>query len=248
MENSSTNSRSPRLLTAAVVLLCLVALLQLGILLQRHSAGAGRSRRKPPPVEQLWSHADAMEAMHERINHLFDQAFRYPLGFPPGPAATAGASTSSPAGQDPFASMRRMQRQIDAAFVMAMNDLPSTDAPFDEAWTGLVATPGLDIADNGQSYEVSVSLPGVAKSGILVRLEDDILTVIAEREMDAAPARRDGRRLTVQAASRIERKLRLPGATRSSATVKASFENDILRITVPKATGDEPPRQGIPVT
>lgn len=248
MESTSTSSRSTRLLTAAVVLLCLVALLQLGLLLQRHAAGAGRARQKTPPVEQLWNHADAMEAMHERINHLFDQAFRYPLGFPPGPAAAAGASTSAAAGQDPVASMRRMQRQIDAMFATAMNDLHSMDAPFDEAWVGLAATPGLDIADSGPAYEVSVSLPGVDKSSIQVRLEDGLLTVIAERGVAAAPAGRDGHGLMVQGASRVERKLRLPGATRTPSAVKATFENGILRITVPKATEAEQPRQVIPVT
>jgi len=57
-------SSKSRMITAAVVLLGLVVLLQLGLLLQRQM-------NRPAP-EARWNPADEMEAMQSRINRMFD--------------------------------------------------------------------------------------------------------------------------------------------------------------------------------
>lgn len=182
MNEPLTSSRTPRLLTAVIVLLCLVVLLQLGLLLQRH-LNQVRPTSAKPPASPVWSLSDEME--------------------------------------DPFTHMRRMQRQIDAVFAGAMNNLVSHPPDFDEGWTRLGITPGFSIRDTGNSYAITVHLPGVNKSDIHISLNDSVLSLIVNQA-------------TRTATRQFERHLRLPGATGNQADIQALYDQDVLRITVPK--------------
>jgi HSP20 family protein len=231
MNESLPSSRTPRLLTAVIVLLCLVVLLQLGLLLQRH---LNRARPTPakPPAAPVWSPSAEMESLHARINRMFDQAFSPPAERAeplPAPGDSAGASL-----EDPFTHMRRMQRQIDALFAGAMNDLVSQPPGFDEGWTRLEITPGFSIRDTGNSYVITVHLPGVDKSDIHISLDDSVLGLIVNQA-------------TRTATRRFERHLRLPGATGNQKDVQAIYDHNVLEITVPKIEPVTSEPKSIPV-
>lgn len=227
-------------MTAVVVLLCLVALLQLGLLLQRHLHRKAQPELAKNAADTVWSPADEMEAIHARINRLFDLAVPTPSSIPQPPAApepppetSRGSAVSS--FEDPFDHMRRMQRQIDAMFAGAMNNLVSQPRGFDEGWTRLEITPGLSIRDTGTAYEITVHLPGVDKSDIHISLDDSILGLVVNQTTQTTTRTAHGATLRESSqASRFERHLRLPGATGNQDDIQATFEQGVLRITVPR--------------
>lgn len=245
MSESTTSSKTPVLLTAVVVLFCVIVLLQLGLLLQRHlNQRALPSTGKARPAT-VWNSADEMEALHARINRMFDQAFRSPLSIPQPPAApvtppaiSRGSAVSS--FEDPFEHMRRMQHQIDAMFAGALNELASPPPGFDEGWSRLEITPGFSIRDTGNSYEVTVHLPGVDKSEIQISLDDSVLSLVVNQTTRTATTTAAGATIREsRQASRFERHLRLPGATGNQEDIRAVFEQGVLRITVPRVPKSE---------
>lgn len=240
MNEVAPSSRPTRLLTAAIVLFCLVIVLQLGLMLQRHlNRKADSSKAKTGP-SAIWNPADEMEAMQDRINRLFEQAFHSPVSNPQPPAAPVTppsfprGSAASPS-PDPFEHMRRMQRQIDAMFAGAMNELAHAPSGFDEGWSRLEITPGFTVREADNSYEITVHLPGVEKSDIQVSLDDSVLSLVVNQTERATTTSASGATLgESRRASRFERHLRLPGATGNQDDIRAHFEKGILRITVPK--------------
>ena len=248
-EEPQTGSR--RLLTAIVVLLCLVALFQLGLLLQRHLARPAASLSTASPSTIAWNPDDEIAAMHARINDLFNQAFASP--FPPQPPAsmssprTSGGSAASPL-EDPLAHMRRMQRQIDALFNGTMAGQEGRRTRFDEGWAQLDITPGMSVHDAGDSYEVMIQLPGVDKSDIHIQLDHSVLGLVVEKNLRQSAVTGTGS--TVQRSehtSRFERHLRLPGATDRLEAVKAVYEHEVLHISIPKVVQPESTPAPIPV-
>jgi len=236
---------TPRLLTIAIALLALVALIQLAILLQRHLA------RPAAPVPAAcsrtidWNPEDEIAAMHARVNQMFDQAFATPF-FPHPPAATVSPRTAGgQAGslqEDPFAHMRLIQQRIDTLFATAMNNRRQLSG-IDEGWSRLEITPGFNVHDTGDGYEITVQLPGVDKSDMRVQCDHSVLTLIVEQKSSG----RNGSVYQSQRTSRFERHLRLPGAVSRQDAIKATFSNEVLRIIIPKETQAETPVQPIPI-
>ena len=251
MNSEQSQSGTRRSLTVIVVLLCLVALLQLGLLLQRHLARPTPLLSKASPSKIAWNPDDEIAAMHARINELFNQAFASP--FPPQPPAsmssprTSGGSAVSPL-EDPIAHMRRMQHQIDALFNGAMAGQEGRRTRFDEGWAQLDITPGMSVRDAGDSYEVMIQLPGVDKSDIHIQLDHSVLGLVVEQNLRQSAVTGSGS--TVQRSvhtSRFERHLRLPGATDRLEAVKAVYEHEVLHISIPKVVQPESTPAPIPV-
>lgn len=214
--------RAPRLLMVAVVLFCIMILLQLGLLLQRHL-------HRPavvtgPDVRAVWHEADEIESIHARINRLFDQAFRSTLAVPQPPAVATNTPLddgSAVSFVDTFAHMRRMQRQIDALFEHGFDGPVYRQAGFDDGWSRLQVTPGFNVQESESAYDVAIRLPGMEKSGIQITLNGSVLSIMAQQE-----SRRSSRH--------FERHLRLPGATTDQGKIRATFTNELLSITIPK--------------
>lgn len=249
MTEMMTKPRTSRLLMVAVVLFCVIILLQLGLMLQRQlnrSSSGALSGVKP-----AWSQMDEMESMHAGINRLFDQAFHnHPPTVPQPPAAvsnTPSAGGSAVSFEDPFVHMRRMQHQIDAMFAHALDNQGNPGAGFDEGWARLQVTPGFNIREKEDSYEVAIRLPGMDKSGIHISLEGSVLSIVAEQESRQNVEKAGVPHQFRRASQYFERHLRLPGATSDQAKIKAAFTNDILSISIPKEAAPRPVAQPIKV-
>lgn len=235
------------MITAGVVLLGLVVLLQLGLLLQRHL-------NRPAP-EPRWNPADEMEAMQSRINRMFEQAFqptvtisKPPAAMPLPPTASRGSAASSSL-DDPFQHMRRIQRQIDAMFAASRSSLNRRETGFDEGWAQLEITPGFSIQDTDSGYIITVNLPGVEPSGIHISLNQSILELLIEQDTSTRTTTPGGDTLREsRQTSRFERHLRLPGATANPAEVQAVLEKGVLKITVPKAKQSGEEKKDIKIT
>jgi len=240
-----------RLLTTVIVLLCLVALFQVGLLLQRHLARPGSLITKPTASDIAWNPDDEIAAMHAQINQMFNQAFSSPFSpHPPAVAPSPGASDGSAESSldDPIAHMRHMQHQIDALFAGALNTRDLRRTRFDEGWTRLDITPGFNVRDTGNAYEITVQLPGVDKSNIHIQMDHSVLALVVEQNLRQSAVGRNG--ATVQQStqtSRFERHLRLPGATDKPEAIKATYAHDTLHILVPKAPQTDTPAQSIPI-
>lgn len=206
------------MLTAAVILFCLIVLLQLGLLLQRH--------------------------LNQRV--LSTSPETSPAAPVILPALSRGSAVSF--SEDPFEHMRRMQRQIDAMFAGALNELSSPPRGFDEGWSRLEVTPGFSVRLTDSTYEVTVHLPGVDKADIQVSLDESVLSLVVNQTSRSATKTATGTTLREsQQTSRFERHLRLPGATGNQEDIRAVFEQGVLRITVPKVQKDDVKPKSIPV-
>lgn len=240
---------SSRLVTTAVVLLALVALLQLTILLQRHLARPAATGPTQSSSTIDWNPEDEIAAMHARVNQMFDQAFATPFSHHPPATQSSPRTEGGQAGalqEDPFAHMRLMQQRIDAIFASALNNRHQVSS-FDDGWSRLEITPGFNVRDTGESYEITVQLPGVDKSDMRVQWDHSVLTLIVERNLERKSTGPNGSLRQSQHSTRFERHLRLPGAVTRQDAVKATFSNDVLHIVVPKETQADTPAPSIPI-
>lgn len=275
METTGTTQRKNPAWTVVTILLSVAILLQLGILFQRQvllqrrsvaTEGAtdswaqrlsnrlswlGRSRQAPPPAaitpDTVWDGSTRMAQMHAHINRMFEEAFHDSFRFPLAPAVVSSPPTSNgSAPPDPFRTMRDMRREIDALFNEALRETHGRHAGFDDGWADLAITPGMTVKESGESYEITVALPSVDKSDIHLNMDGTILMLRVDHseatKAGTAPATTHSRRI-----SRFEQRLKLPAADPDPAHISASFENGILRIVVPKRSGNDYERGSIKV-
>lgn len=251
---------SNRLLASIAILLGIVALLQVTLLVQRQTHlrhdDALFGLRQPPSwwgrlkarflpgrptprpelsADTVWDDFHQIEHMHAQINRMFEDAFQM-TGVPLHPALVASNTPSdNTAFLDPMQHMEYMRRRIDTLFASARQYPHDMRMGFEDGWTGLPVTPGLGVRDGGETYEITVPLPGFDRSSIRVTLDGTLLDVAAERHGDASSEKTTNSTWTVRSASRFERRLRLPQAAPDPAGVKATYHDGVLRIVVPKA-------------
>jgi HSP20 family protein len=100
----------------------------------------------------------------------------------------------------------------------------------DRAATSL---PRLDVVDRGDSYAVTVDLPGVKKQDINITVEGSRVAIKAETK--AQVERKDGDKLlyTERTAASFARSFELPAEV-SEDKADASYENGVLQLVLPK--------------
>jgi HSP20 family protein len=194
-----------------------------------------------------------MQAMQAEIDRMFASAFHATQRMAAGGDDT-GAVTNAPSGlppmpPDPSECMRRIQDEVDMLFNRACDDVQhfGQHPGFDDGWGELAVTPSMNVQDDGRAYTITLSLPGFAKSDIHVGLSGTLLTIVAQATSGQATqnvASSNGAR--VWSTGRFERRLRLPYASLRTDGVRATFENDVLRIVIPKAESP-PATKPIPV-
>lgn len=117
------------------------------------------------------------------------------------------------------------------------------DQAFGAATGSRVWVPAMDVAEKGDAYVVHAELPGVARDGIELQFEQNVLTVRGSKPA-SFDVQTDGE-LRLFAAERVsgnfERSIRLP-ETVDADRIEATFENGLLTITVPKAEAAKPRR------
>jgi HSP20 family protein len=98
---------------------------------------------------------------------------------------------------------------------------------------GGLASPTLDIYEEGEHFVVETHLPGLKPEDITVTLEQGVLTIQGETK---AEEERKERNYLVREhrTGRFGRSIRLPETVDEDA-VEASYEHGVLRLTLPKA-------------
>lgn len=156
---------------------------------------------------------------------------RYPMTlFTPGSLMGAGS--------DPFLTLHReMNRLFDD--VLRGGGAPS-GGQGQGGGTALLA-PHMDVSETDKEVRIQAELPGVNEGDIDVSLDDDVLTIRAEKKRERRDERQ-GVHVSERAYGTFQRSLRLPFQV-DPEQVQARFENGVLSVTLPKTQPQERTRR-----
>ncbi|CAM9698820.1 unnamed protein product [Ectocarpus fasciculatus] len=103
----------------------------------------------------------------------------------------------------------------------------------------------LDLVEHGSEFTVHADLPGVKKEDIDIKVDNGILSISAKKE-----SKHEGKTSTVHHMERrfgtVQRSLRLPKRV-VAADVRASFNNGVLEVTLPKQANQSPTAMKVPI-
>ena len=231
METNPTDKQAPRKwFTVNRVLLAGVMILQILILVE------------------LYHNHELQKADPRRLTKSIDTGFLKPAGHPTAivgvPVAHMPLTIGQPLLDDPTWNVLRpppifqaqevheeMNRMLETMYdqFSEMERLLDTD----NGWNSLMTSPTMDMREQGDSYVLDFSLPGIDASEIEVALEGRLLTVYTSID-EQAPNRRS--------LSRFERKVLLPGPVEGADSAHAMVTNGVLKVIIPKAkqSGTDP--------
>jgi HSP20 family protein len=107
---------------------------------------------------------------------------------------------------------------------------------FDDIWSGnqMPATPSfkVDISEDEHAYHLDAELPGIAKERIALNIEDDVLTIKAERTHEEEQKKKDYHRVERTYGS-FSRSFNI-GEIIDQENIGATYDNGVLHVTLPK--------------
>ena len=125
-----------------------------------------------------------------------------------------------------FDRLSSLQEFLDSAFHLAG---PARASSFG-------GTPALDVYDDAEKVTVQLELAGVKKEDFDISLQDDVLTISGERKSEKREGESSRRE---RASGAFRRSVTLLGPFKS-AEVKATYQDGILSVTLPKAEEAKP--------
>jgi len=96
----------------------------------------------------------------------------------------------------------------------------------------------LDVIEEKDQYVLKADLPGIKKEDIKVTLEDNILTVQAERQAETETQDKQFHRIE-RSYGRYQRSLNL-GAKVDAGKIRANYKDGVLELIVPKSEEVKP--------
>lgn len=112
-----------------------------------------------------------------------------------------------------------------------------------EMLSGVLA-PSIDVIQNDRETRITAELPGVKEDDVDLSVDNDILTIRAEKRIEREDAR-DTRHVSERAYGTFQRSLRLPQPV-DPEQVKAHFDHGILTVILPR-TEQETARRKIAI-
>lgn len=133
--------------------------------------------------------------------------------------------------------LREMQHQIDRLFE-EFSAWPSTT---DLALTGGALSPRCRLTEDSSNYYVKFEIPGISKDQIKVELNNNVLSVSAERKEEK---KRESEKQYYSEFSygSYFRSMTMPTPV-DEKKVEANFENGVLSLTLPKVEGGSKAKQ-----
>ena len=98
-----------------------------------------------------------------------------------------------------------------------------------------------DVKETDEGYEVDVDLPGFQKDEIHLELTNGYLTISAEKTLEKDNENKKGKMLRQERYAGVMQRSFYVGEDVKPADVKASFEDGILKLSVPKAEAKQLP-------
>ena len=102
----------------------------------------------------------------------------------------------------------------------------------DEVKTG-TATPSVNVAENAGEYRLEVAAPGLTKEDFKVNIEDNTLTISAEKKVENETKEGEKYLRREFGYTAFQRSFTLP-ETIDIANIKATYENGVLHLSLPK--------------
>jgi HSP20 family protein len=128
----------------------------------------------------------------------------------------------------PFDRLSSLRDLLDSAFQLA------SSAP--ESTSGWV--PALDVFEDEDKITVQVELAGMKKEDFDISLQDDMLTISGERKSESE--KREGESFRSERSfGAFSRSITLPSPVKAEE-VKATYEDGVLTVTLPKAEEAKP--------
>jgi len=150
---------------------------------------------------------------------------------------------------DPILSLHReMNRMFDDVF---RGSFARPSGASSQAAQPTFFNASMNVSETGNELRVSVELPGVNEQDVDISLNDDLLTIRGEKKFESERGGGDNQRgggekenyhYVERSYGVFERSLRLPFQVNADE-VRASFENGVLTITVPKSAQQERSRR-----
>ena len=108
---------------------------------------------------------------------------------------------------------------------------------FDDIWSGtqMASAPAfkVDISEDEHAFYLDAELPGVTKEKITLNIEEDVLTIKAERTQEDEQKKKDYHRIERSYGS-FSRSFNV-GELIDQENIGAAFDNGMLQVTLPKA-------------
>ncbi len=108
---------------------------------------------------------------------------------------------------------------------------------FDDIWSGTQqpSAPAfkVDISEDETGFHIDAELPGIAKENVALNIEDDVLTIKAEKKVETDESKKNYHRIERSSGS-ISRSFNL-GEMIDQENISADFSNGILHVALPKA-------------
>ena len=108
-------------------------------------------------------------------------------------------------------------------------------------------TPAVDVVERAKEFVVTADLPGVKKEDIQITLQDSVLSISAESKKQSEE--KQGERV-IRRERRYGKYLRTMqlGQDIDESNVKASFNNGVLELTLPKKEEVQPKKVTVPIS
>lgn len=156
---------------------------------------------------------------------------RVPSLFSPGSLLGVG-------GSDPFLTLHReMNRLFDD--VLRGGSVSSGGQGGSQG--SVLLAPHMDVSETDKEVRIQAELPGVSENDIEVSLNEDVLTIRAEKKQERKEER-EGVHFSERAFGTFQRSLRLPFQVNPDQ-VQARFKNGVLNVTLPKTQLQERSRR-----
>ena len=126
--------------------------------------------------------------------------------------------------------LTNMRAEMDRVFESTVGSFSGSPAPLSR-WN-----PPVNVYQDKDRFTVVVELPGLKKEQIEISLHDDTLTIAGERKREASSEQEF---LTERLYGKFQRSLTLPTAV-DAEKVKASYEDGLLQVVLPKAEEAKP--------
>jgi HSP20 family protein len=126
-----------------------------------------------------------------------------------------------------------MSRLIDEAFTEFLAPMAGTDDALGTDWV-----PPVDIREEQDKLVFVAEMPGLGRDAVDITLENQVLTLRGERKFERDEEKDSYHRIE-RAYGSFSRSFRLP-ANVDTASAKASFDNGILTIVLPKSEAARP--------
>ena len=139
-------------------------------------------------------------------------------------------------GGDPFLTLHREMNRL---FDDALRGSPAV-AGSQGAQSSLLA-PHMDVSETDKEIRIQAELPGVNENDVDVSLNEDVLTIRAEKKQERKEER-EGVHVSERSFGTFQRSLRLPFQV-DAEQVQARFENGVLHVSLPKTAPQERSRK-----